>query len=221
MSEARDHGESSRPARAYHHGNLREALVACGIDLARAGGPDALVLREVTRRIGVTPRAAYRHFADRDALVTEIARVALSEMATLVGERMTSIRADDALEHACASLRTLGIGYIDYALDEPGLFAVAMYGLDRMVLAKPSEEGHAATSPYAVLEQIVSAFVAEGVLAAERMPAAVTMCWSSVHGFATLATQGPLREVRRARAREMAEEMVTLVVDGLAAGRRP
>ncbi|MGO2110024.1 MAG: TetR/AcrR family transcriptional regulator [Pseudoclavibacter sp.] len=216
MTEARDSGASA-PDRAYHHGNLREALVACGVDLARDGGPQALVLREVTRRVGVTPRAAYRHFADREALVTEVARVALTEMAGLIAARSEAIHADAPLERTIETLRTLGVAYIDYALDEPGMFAVAMTGLDRMVLATPIERGDRPESPYEVLNRVIGELVAAGALAPERAPGAVTMCWSSVHGFAALASQGPLREVPSGQTRGMADEMVRLVVDALLA----
>ncbi|MGB7867270.1 MAG: TetR family transcriptional regulator, partial [Mycobacterium sp.] len=46
----------------YHHGDLRAALIDAGLQLTRAGGPDALTIREATRRVGVSPNAAYRHF---------------------------------------------------------------------------------------------------------------------------------------------------------------
>ena len=67
---------TARPASAaratYHHGDLRRALLEAGTDLAREGGPDKVVLREATRRVGVSANAAYRHFADRDALLGEV-----------------------------------------------------------------------------------------------------------------------------------------------------
>lgn len=53
----------------YHHGNLREALLEASLEITREGGADALSLRDATRRAGVSPNAAYRHFADRDALL--------------------------------------------------------------------------------------------------------------------------------------------------------
>src|ERR1700760_1923807 len=66
------------PARGtYRHGDLRRALLDAGIDLARAGGPDAVVLREATRRAGVVPNAAYRHFADRDELLAAVCAAAM------------------------------------------------------------------------------------------------------------------------------------------------
>ena len=56
----------------YHHGNLRQALLEHAVDLARAGGPDAVVLRDVQRAAGVSNSAAYRHYADRQALLTAV-----------------------------------------------------------------------------------------------------------------------------------------------------
>ena len=81
------------PAREIHpaqrrrrpRGAVRDGLVAAGLELARTGGPDAVVLREATRMVGVVPNAAYRHFADRDELLAavclEAMRVASSRMA--------------------------------------------------------------------------------------------------------------------------------------------
>ena len=65
---------------SYHHGNLRESLIEAGIELARSQGPDGVVLREVARRAGVSHNAAYRHFADREALLAEIARHGMREL---------------------------------------------------------------------------------------------------------------------------------------------
>jgi len=70
---------TSPPERStYRHGDLRRALLEAGIQLARAGGPDAVVLREATRRAGVVPNAAYRHFASRWELLQAVRSAALS-----------------------------------------------------------------------------------------------------------------------------------------------
>lgn len=68
----------------YHHGNLRQALLEHAVDLARAGGPDAVVLRDVQRAAGVSNSAAYRHYADRQALLTSVQIYGM----TLLGESM-------------------------------------------------------------------------------------------------------------------------------------
>lgn len=215
MATARASADSQAPSRRYHHGNLREALVEVGVELAREGGLDAIVMREATRRVGVTPRAAYRHVSDRDALVGEVARVALTQMATGIRERISRIRPQSPLDGARQALHAVGTGYIDYALAEPGLFEVAMYGLDDMALARPTATGDAHASPYEALEGVLGGLVEAGVLEAGALPAAATMCWSSVHGFATLATRGPLRELPRVRAAALGVEVVDLVVAGL------
>src|SRR6202047_3998541 len=65
----------------YRHGDLQRALLEAGIQLARGGGPDAVVLREATRRAGVVPNAAYRHFASRQELLQAVRSAALSALA--------------------------------------------------------------------------------------------------------------------------------------------
>ena len=59
-------------SRGYHHGDLRAALITAGLEMTRSDGPSALSLREATRRAGVTPAAAYRHFRDRAALLAAL-----------------------------------------------------------------------------------------------------------------------------------------------------
>src|SRR5499426_4113499 len=75
--------QSKRPPvrSTYRHGDLRRALLEAGIALAQSGGPDAVVLREATRRAGVVPNAAYRHFASRLELIQAVRITALSRLA--------------------------------------------------------------------------------------------------------------------------------------------
>src|SRR3989442_3808964 len=76
----------SPPARStYRHGDLRRALLEAGIELARHGGPDAVVLREATRRAGVVPNAAYRHFASRRELLQAVRSAAPAALAAAMG----------------------------------------------------------------------------------------------------------------------------------------
>ena len=65
----------------YHHGALHKALVEASIALAREGGPDRVILREAARAAGVSHSAAYRHFADREALLAEVSRYARGQLA--------------------------------------------------------------------------------------------------------------------------------------------
>src|SRR5579871_5579450 len=72
-------------------GAVRSALVTAGVELARSGGPDAVVLREVTRMVGVVPNAAYRHFADRDALLAAVCSAAMREMARRMADGVARV----------------------------------------------------------------------------------------------------------------------------------
>ncbi|HEV7626499.1 MAG TPA: helix-turn-helix domain-containing protein, partial [Streptomyces sp.] len=88
---------ASRSARAgksaYHHGDLRNALIEAATDLARDGGPEAIVLRAVARRVGVSPTAAYRHFAGQAELlhaVKELGQQRLTESMEAAGESLTA-----------------------------------------------------------------------------------------------------------------------------------
>ncbi len=110
----------------YRHGDLRHALIAAGTELARVGGPDAVVLREATRRVGVAPNAAYRHFTDRRALLEAVCSAAQSLLAVAIEQELARVRAaGDPADIARARLRACGTGYLRFAQKEPGLFRTA------------------------------------------------------------------------------------------------
>src|SRR3954467_4821962 len=89
----RPYDDSVPPAvKPYHHGNLRAALVAEGAELARARGPEGVVLREVARRTGVSHNAAYRHFADREELLTGQTQLAMDRLEPPMLDRVAHAR---------------------------------------------------------------------------------------------------------------------------------
>src|ERR1700681_3330325 len=111
------------PARGtYRHGDLRRALLDAGIELARSGGPDAVVLREATRRAGVVPNAAYRHFGSRQALLQGVRSGVLSAVAVAMESELAMLRRGRRkADFARASLRAIGTGYLRFAQAETGL----------------------------------------------------------------------------------------------------
>src|SRR6266436_2000863 len=86
-------GATAASARRRPRGAVRDGLVAAGLELARTGGPDAVVLREVTRMVGVVPNAAYRHFADRDAFLGAVRDAAVGRLAQRMADGMSRVRA--------------------------------------------------------------------------------------------------------------------------------
>lgn len=118
----------NRDGRRYHHGDLPAALIAAGLELARSGGAEAIGLREVTRVVGVTPNAAYRHFADRRALVLAVAARAQQQLALAMEDRMADADTEpDSGRRARQRLRAVGLAYIDFAVGEPGWFQLAFF----------------------------------------------------------------------------------------------
>jgi len=207
----------TRAARSgYHHGNLANALLEEGLQLTRHGGPDAVTVREVARRVGVAPTAVYRHFADRDALVAAIAL----RIQQQVADRMRTVedaRAGGAeTPSARARLRAVGLGYVGFALAEPGWFDVAFGS----ATALPSDVDPASLpAPLATLVEVLDDLVAEGDLPAAAREGAEWPCWSTVHGFALLALRGPLRALPRDLLWHHAQQAVDTIIDGLLAPR--
>lgn len=118
----------STASRPYHHGDLRTALVEEALAMARADGPGGVSLREATRRAGVTPPAAYRHFRGRAHLLDAVARQIQDRMAQRMRRRMRTLRGTSEQERALQRLRGVGLGYIAFAVDEPGWFETAFFG---------------------------------------------------------------------------------------------
>src|SRR5580698_7687358 len=101
--------------KTFRHGDLRNALVTAGLEMARAGGPNAVILREATRQAGVSPNAAYRHFASQAALLDAVRSACLSRLAAVIEEEMGKIGPGrDAKMFARKSLRAVGMGYLGF-----------------------------------------------------------------------------------------------------------
>jgi AcrR family transcriptional regulator len=205
------------PRSGYRHGDLRQALIDAGLEMAREGGPDAVVLREATRRAGVSPNAAYRHFADRNALVTAVSDAASGEVAAAIEQEWDAVPADlppdaSAREH----LRAVGTGYLRFARDEPGLFRAAFTvptGLEEAF--GRAKAGPGGRTPFELLATALDELVATGALPEERRPGAEFACWSAVHGLAMLVLEGPLRDLPADLKRMAGQRVVDMAIRGI------
>jgi AcrR family transcriptional regulator len=213
------------PRTRYHHGDLRNALTGEAVDLARAGGPDAVVLREVARRVGVSPTAAYRHFATHEDLLEQVKQEALARLREFLIEAVSSVPADaDPGDVAVERLRAAGNAYVAFARAESGLFDTAFcrthsdegglgpaagpLGEDEVLFAE--------TEAYRMLGILLDDLVATGRMDPARRPGAEVPAWSAVHGFACLAVDGPLgRGMALEEQRFVQERMIDMVIAGL------
>jgi AcrR family transcriptional regulator len=213
---------AGRPARraTYRHGDLRRALLDAGIALVREGGPSALVLREATRRAGVVPNAAYRHFAGHAALLDAVRGAALGRMARAMEAEIAAAtrRLRDPAARARAAFKAVGTGYVRFALTEPGLFRTAFVAQPFDVADQGREDfrGDSGRDPFQILCATLDELVAAGALAAARRPGAEFLAWSAVHGLAMLALDGPLRALPPAQVEALAQRAVAMVEHGLA-----
>jgi AcrR family transcriptional regulator len=206
------------PARdTYRHGDLRRALLEEGIQLARSGGPDAVVLREATRRAGVVPNAAYRHFASRWELLQAVRSAALSALAGAMEAELAALpRETDPADFARASLRAIGTAYLRFAQEETGLFCTAFAVPDEMRgAADPAKAGASGLDPFQLLAAALDRLVEARVLPPERRPGAEYLAWSAVRGLAMLFMEGPLRRLAPAERDAIGQRLLDMVEKGL------
>ena len=162
---------------AYHHGDLRSACVNAAMELLEESGETALSLRAVARRAGVSPAAPYRHYADREALVSAVAALGYRELA----ERLAAAHPSPATSK---QLTSVAVAYVQFALERPALFRI-MFGepCDR-----DNDERTAATAAVALyLREIVGR-----VFPGADAEAMATATWALVHGLAFLHLDGKL-----------------------------
>lgn len=170
----------------YHHGDLPRALTDVAGELLEKDGPEAVTLRTVARRIGVSPAAVYRHFADKNALLAAVAAEGFAQLA----EAFRASLADAAGQDALARLRALGLAYLRFAGDHPRLYRL-LFGLERPSAQANARLARESSEAYRLLEAAAAATLPPASDAREIARAA-TAAWSLVHGYAMLRLEGQL-----------------------------
>ena len=218
MTAGRSAGEINETERRRRpRGAVRDGLVAAGLELAQTGGPDAVVLREATRMVGVVPNAAYRHFADRDELLAAVCAAAMRELAARMAAGVARVRGKHGDAAAARRrLRAIGTAYLEFAREEPGLFATAFAVPQQHAYGAPDGRTRQEGTPLGHLRTALDELVDAGVLQRRRRDGIEYPIWSAVHGLAVLAGQGPLRDIPDATRRHLEELTLTFIDEGLA-----
>ena len=156
--------------------------------------------------VGVVPNTAYRHFADRDALLAAVRDEAVRELAGRMADGMSEVRAGPHTPTgARLRLRAVGRAYLEFARAEPGLFDTAF--------ALPDHPGGPETdeaAPLHLLQAGLDNLVSVGILGSARRPNIEYPIWASVHGLAVLL-RGPLRSLPERDRMRLEDQMLAFV----------
>jgi AcrR family transcriptional regulator len=188
---------AAAPVPAYHHGDLKQALLDAAQSILETRGLDGFTLRECARRAGVSHAAPAHHFGDVTGLLTEFAAIGFARMAEL----MQSYR-NRAKPEARAQLRAVGLAYIDFAIRHRAHFQL-MFRRDRLDAAQ-QHLAQASAEAAGHLARTLEAALQESGIQCDRqgLDARMMLAWSGVHGFAALLLEGQLDAWRGSKAPE-------------------
>jgi len=168
--------------RPYHHGDLRAALIAEGLRMLGEREADSLSLRELARRVGVSAPSVYRHFPDKEALMTALAEEGLKQLAA------AQHAAADAAGGGEEGFAATGRAYVRFALANPALF--------RLIFTSPLAARYRRDNPeqpeamtFLLANAAASVGAPDGSQEAQR---AAIEAWALVHGLAMLILDGQL-----------------------------
>jgi AcrR family transcriptional regulator len=202
-------GERDEP-RAYHHGNLREALIRAALELIAKKGPAGFTFAEAARFAGVSPAAPYRHFRDRDELMAQVALRGFEQFEAALARAW-----DDGRPDAFAALDRLGGAYLEFARNQPALYS-AMFEAGVPIGADPGLRG-ASDRAFAVLRAAAEKICA-AMPSVDRPPALMVALhiWSMAHGIAALFGRGDgARRAAPISPAELLEAEVLVYLRGL------
>lgn len=207
---ARARGARKRADR-YHHGNLASALVAEAVRTIEREGADALTLRGVGARLGVSRTALYRHYADKGALLEAVSKE---------GFRLFRAALADAWEGAGRGgdgFAAMGEAYVRFALDHPSHYRV-MFGGGAEVGRRDPDHAAEGAAAFQVLVNSLLELQRDGVVrASEDIGQLARYIWAVVHGVAMLALDGRLQG--RADAEGLARYAIARIRDGMRVAR--
>ena len=167
----------------YHHGNLRLALLDAAIDQIKEHGVEKLSMRGIARIVGVSQTAPYRHFEDKNHLLSEVATQAFSELYEI------SMAATDSNESPIKNIHAAGLVYLQYAIDNPEKYRVIFGSRIQNRQSYPSMIEAGEKSFKILIDQ-----VERGIEAGDFIPGCALILantlWTQVHGAASLILDG-------------------------------
>ena len=203
--------EDSRAERGYHHGNLKEALQRAALDLIAKKGPAGFTFADAARLAGVSPAAPYRHFRDRDELLSSIAERGFEQF-----EQALAAAWDDGRPDTVSAFERVGKAYLAFARGEPAFYS-AMFESGLAVDLNPALLA-ASERAFAVIRAAAERLAALAPAGTPRPPALMMALhiWSMSHGVASLFARGDAaRRKLPMSAEDLLEAEVLIYLRGL------
>lgn len=199
----------NKPNGAYHHGDLRTALLDEAAAMIAEGGTEIVTMRALGERLGVSRAAAYRHFEDKTALLVAVAAAGFRRL----NERLQEIGAgapSSSLERA----RRMGEEYVRFALENPAHYRL-MYGREAMERQNLPELRDAGSALFEQLVNVIRAYQESGGIRQQDPRAQAYVAWSAVHGLASLLIDGQIMSTVDVDA--LIRQTTQTVLDGMRA----
>jgi AcrR family transcriptional regulator len=174
---------------SYHHGNLRNALLRAAIDVMALKGESQFSLSEIARSVGVTPAAAYKHFADKDSLLIELAQHGFSELRQAFEQVAPKAIPVKNAAQASKRFEKIGEAYVQFGLREPALFQL-IFGKGGSVFRQRAMSEGERTPTFAYFAESLEALHQFGVIAKRPTAEDQWFAWSSIHGATELLIAG-------------------------------
>ena len=177
----------NRASKPYHHGDLRQALIAASEDILRERGMDGFSMREAARRAGVSPAAPAHHFGDTRGLLTAVATGSFLDLQ----QALRGANAEGGDDRG-ARINCQARAYIRFGISDPARFDL-MWRCDAL---NRNDAAYilASAGAFSLLHEVITGRpVSPEQLCAEDKPdvdVRAVAAWSLVHGFTTLARQG-------------------------------
>jgi len=202
---------AKKKRQSYHHGDLRNALIAAAILEIRESGPYGISFREVAKRAGVSHTAPYRHFADKHALLAAIAQ----EGFRLLGDSMAEVATRFADDSETMIIEA-GRAYVELAVQNPEI-NLLMFGGFIDPERCPDELKAIADRAFDNLLVIINTCQSSGVLREGEPRQLALATWSMAHGFAMLVTGGQLNEELSSKqaVEDMSRNLGRMLLQGL------
>lgn len=182
--------EDDPTKKPYHHGGLREALLATARTMIAEEGIESVTMRGLSQRVGVSRTAPYRHFEDKSSLLAAVAQQGFEQL----NENLRQTRTNEQIESPLDRFEKMGVSYTQFAITNPTDYRL-MYGVDALQSDEHPTLRQAINNTHQELVTIIRECKAAGLIQARSSLDIAVTVWSACHGLSLLLIDGHLPTV--------------------------